>query len=59
VADELGSIAVGKRATLLVTDGDPLEITTQVERAYIDGAAIELRSRQTDLHEKYRRRYAP
>lgn len=59
VADELGSLEVGKRATLLVTDGDPLEITTRVERAYIDGAAIELRSRQTDLYEKYRRRYAP
>jgi imidazolonepropionase-like amidohydrolase len=56
VGDELGSIETGKRATLIVTDGDPLEIPTQVQLAFIDGAAIELRSRQTELHEKYRER---
>lgn len=58
VAGELGSIETGKRATLIVTDGDPLEIPTQVQMAFIDGARIELRSRHTDLYEKYRRRYA-
>ena len=56
VAGELGSIEVGKRATLIVTDGDPLEIPTQVERAFIDGAAVDLRSRHTQLYEKYRER---
>lgn len=57
VASELGSIEVGKRATLIVTDGDPLEIPTKIEHAFIDGAAIELRSRHTELYEKYRQRY--
>ncbi len=56
VGAELGSIDVGKRATLIVTDGDPLEIPTQVERAFIDGAQIDLRSRHTLLYEKYRER---
>ena len=56
VAAELGSIEVGKRATLIVTDGDPLEIPTQVKQAYIDGARIDLRSRQTELYNKYRQR---
>ncbi|MBS0663337.1 MAG: amidohydrolase family protein [Verrucomicrobia bacterium] len=56
VAAELGSIEVGKRATLIVTDGDPLEIPTQVKQAYIDGARIDLRTRQTDLYDKYRQR---
>jgi imidazolonepropionase-like amidohydrolase len=56
VEAELGSLDVGKRATLIVTDGDALEMTTNVQLAYIDGAKIDLRSRQTDLHQKYRQR---
>ena len=35
VADKLGSLETGKLATLIVTDGDPLEITTKIERAFI------------------------
>lgn len=57
VGAELGSIETGKRATLIVTDGDPLEIPTQVEMAFIDGAQIDLRSRHTELYQKYRQRY--
>jgi len=57
VADRLGSLEVGKSATLLVTDGDPLAVTTKVERAYIDGRAIDLSNKQTKLAEKYRGRY--
>ncbi|MEY4940547.1 MAG: amidohydrolase [Verrucomicrobiota bacterium] len=56
VADELGAIEVGKRATLIVTDGDPLEIPTQVQIALVDGAVIELQSRQSELHAKYQER---
>jgi imidazolonepropionase-like amidohydrolase len=57
VAAELGSIEIGKRATLIVTDGDPLEIATQVEQAYIDGARIDLSSRHTRLRDKYEKKY--
>jgi imidazolonepropionase-like amidohydrolase len=56
VEQELGSLDVGKRATLIVTDGDALELTTNVLQAYIDGAAIDLRSRQTELYKKYKQR---
>lgn len=56
VGDELGSIETGKRATLIVTDGDPLEIPTQVQLALIDGAEVTLASRQTELRDKYRER---
>lgn len=58
VGDELGSLEVGKRATIIVTDGDPLEIPTQVEIAFVDGRRIELKNLQTELYEKYRRKYA-
>ena len=53
----LGSVEVGKRATLIVTDGDPLEIPTKVELAFIDGAKIDLTNRQTKLYEKYQKKY--
>ncbi|MGI9240215.1 MAG: amidohydrolase family protein, partial [Verrucomicrobiales bacterium] len=57
VADRLGSIEVGKDATLIVTDGDPLEIATQVERAFIGGRVIDLSNKQTRLFEKYKEKY--
>jgi len=57
VGDRLGSLDAGKAATLMLTDGDPLEQTTEIHLALIDGRRIELRSKQTDLNEKYREKY--
>ncbi|MCH2136268.1 MAG: amidohydrolase family protein [Phycisphaerales bacterium] len=57
VGDRLGSLEPGKAATFIVTNGDPLEMTTQVEQAYIDGRAVELESRQSELRDKYREKY--
>jgi imidazolonepropionase-like amidohydrolase len=54
VADRLGSLEPGKDATFFVTDGDPLEITTQVEQAFIYGREVDLSTRHTVLYEKYR-----
>ena len=55
--DQVGSLEVGKDATLIVTDGDPLEITTQVEMEFIQGREIDLTSRHTQLYEKYLEKY--
>ena len=57
VADRLGSLEAGKAATLLVTNGDPLDFPTQIEAAYIDGRKIDLSNRQTRLRDKYRDKY--
>lgn len=57
VADRVGSIEVGKDATLIVTDGDPLEITTHVEREFIQGRDIDLSSHHTQLYGKYQAKY--
>ncbi len=57
VADRLGSLQSGKDATFIITDGDPLEITTQVEGAYIQGRPVDLSTRHTRLYEKYQQRY--
>jgi imidazolonepropionase-like amidohydrolase len=57
VDDRLGSLAPGKEATLFVADGDPLALTTKVERAWIAGREVDLRNKQTELAKKYRERY--
>lgn len=54
---DYGSLEAGKSATMILTDGDPLEVATRVERAWIDGMEIDLSNKQTALAEKYRRKY--
>jgi imidazolonepropionase-like amidohydrolase len=57
VADRLGSLEAGKDATLIVTTGDPLEITSLVTAAYIQGRAVDLNDRHKRLWEKYKEKY--
>lgn len=57
IADKVGSLEIGKDATLIVTSGDPLEITTTVEMEFIQGRKIDLSSRHTMLYEKYKEKY--
>jgi imidazolonepropionase-like amidohydrolase len=60
VADRLGSLEPGKDATVFVADGDPLEIRTRIERAWIAGREIDLsQHHQKRLYEKYRNRPRP
>ena len=53
VGDQLGSIESGKCADLIVTDGDPLEVFTQIKGLYIKGKEVPLVSHQTQLYERY------
>ena len=53
VADKTGSIEKGKWADLMITDGDPLEIPTQVKRLYIKGKEVELTNKQIELYHRY------
>jgi imidazolonepropionase-like amidohydrolase len=54
VADRYGSLDVGKVANVVVWSGDPFEFSTAVEHVYIRGREIPLKSRQTELLERYR-----
>jgi imidazolonepropionase-like amidohydrolase len=58
LADRVGSIETGKDATLIITTGDPLEITTQVERLFIEGKDVPVTSRHTRLNDKYKEKYS-
>jgi imidazolonepropionase-like amidohydrolase len=56
IDDRVGSLETGKDATFIVTDGDPLDIRTNVVRAFVQGREIDLSSRHTRLNEKYSER---
>lgn len=51
---ELGTVEKGKRATLILTSGDPMELTTSVRLMMIDGKPVSLESKWTRLYDKYR-----
>ena len=55
VDKELGSIAVGKRADLVLWSGDPLDVIHVAEQLWMDGTSIPMRSRQTELRDRYLR----
>lgn len=57
VDDQLGSLTVGKDASLIVTDGNPLEIRTNVLMAYLQGREVDLSNRQKRLYKKYQLKY--
>jgi imidazolonepropionase-like amidohydrolase len=56
VADRLGSIEPGKIANVVVTDGDLLEARTHIRHLFIDGRAVPLTSRHTDLYDAFKNR---
>jgi imidazolonepropionase-like amidohydrolase len=55
VADRYGSLETGKVANVVVWTGDPFEFSTGVEHVLIRGKEIPLRSRQTELFERYKK----
>jgi imidazolonepropionase-like amidohydrolase len=57
VADQIGSIQVGKDASMFLADGDIFETATQVQRAWVQGRKVDLSSRHTDLYDKYKTKY--
>lgn len=57
IDDRVGSITVGKDATLIVVDGDVLLTESNVTDAYIAGAKVDLGSKHKTLAKKYRMKY--
>jgi imidazolonepropionase-like amidohydrolase len=52
---ELGSLRPGRRADVVLWDGDPLELSSHAERVWIDGVEQPLVDRQTKLRDRYAR----
>lgn len=58
VANKLGSIEVGKQATLFVSTGDALDMrTNNLEYAFVDGRVVDLNNPQKELYNKYKAKY--
>lgn len=54
LGDEIGSLRPGRRADVVIWDGDPLELSTGVDAVWIDGVRQSLTNRQTELRDRYR-----
>jgi len=59
VGDRLGTIETGKIANLIVTDGDPLEIKTQILQLVINGMIADKMNKHLQLYERYQARPRP
>ena len=53
VGDSIGSIEVGRQADLVLWSGDPLEVSSLARAVLIAGQPVQMRSRQTDLRDRY------
>ena len=53
VADKLGSLDVGKTANVVIANGDPLDVKTDVKQVFIEGRKISMENRQTRLRDEY------
>ncbi len=53
LADQLGSLDVGKTANVVVATGDPLDVKSDVKHVFIQGREVPLENRQTRLRDQY------
>jgi imidazolonepropionase-like amidohydrolase len=53
LSDELGTLETGKSANIIVTTGDPLELTTEVRYLFINGQLTSINNKHKSLYEKY------
>jgi imidazolonepropionase-like amidohydrolase len=58
IADKTGSIEPGKDANILISEGDILDMRTNIiNNAFIQGRQIDLHNKQTQLAEKFETKY--
>ena len=53
VADRVGSLEAGKIANLFIANGDPMEMKTQFTHIFINGRSVGLKSKHTELYERF------
>ncbi len=58
IGDDYGSLEVGKKANLLLANGDPFEPATQISEVFIDGFRLAIDSRHIQLYEEFLNRDA-
>ncbi len=59
IDDKYGSLEVGKSATLFISEGNALDMRTNIlTKAFIDGRNISLKTHQTKLYKRYMKKYS-
>ena len=58
LADQIGTLETGKIANIIVTNGDPLELTTDVRYLFIKGQLTSSDNKHKSLYDKYLNRPA-
>ena len=53
VGDKLGSLDIGKVANVVIANGDPLDVKTDVKRVFIAGREVPMSDRQVRLRDEY------
>tara|TARA_R110000868_G_scaffold126621_14_gene333838 strand:+ start:4128 stop:4304 length:177 start_codon:yes stop_codon:yes gene_type:complete len=54
-----GSLETGKSATLFISQGDALDMKTNIiSEAFIDGRSVSLETHQTELRKRYSKKYS-
>ena len=53
MGDKLGSLDVGKQANVVIANGDPLDVKTDVKRVFIGGVDVPMVDKQTVLRDQY------
>ncbi len=53
IGDLVGSIEPGKDATIMITNGSPLEISTKIEQVFIQGRKIDMTDRHLHLYKRH------
>jgi len=56
LADQIGTLETGRAANIIVTTGDPLELTTELRYLFINGQLTSTDNKQKALFEKYSNR---
>lgn len=58
IDNQLGTLEVGKDATLFISEGDALDMRTNIiTHAFISGRALSLETHQTELWQRYENKY--
>jgi imidazolonepropionase-like amidohydrolase len=55
----LGSLDVGKQGNVVIADGDPLDVKTDVKHVFIQGIEIDMKNMQTSLRDQYQHKRHP
>jgi imidazolonepropionase-like amidohydrolase len=56
VSDKIGSITPGKLGNIVISDGDALELNSNIRYVFINGQPVELKSKFTRLRDQYLKR---